>query len=62
MRDKMNRVRGDEKEMPDRGTSTGVTDTYGATLGEDAINRRGSVPADSDPIDRTKGVENIMKG
>lgn len=29
--------------MPDRGTSTGVTDTYGADLSQGADNRQGSI-------------------
>jgi hypothetical protein len=31
-------LQGDTKPMPDRGTSTGVTDTYGADIGQDATN------------------------
>jgi hypothetical protein len=34
-----NKVRGDESRIPDRGTRTGVQDTYGADLSEDATNR-----------------------
>ena len=37
--DSNSRVRGDESKLPDRGTRTGVTDTYGADLSEDAKNR-----------------------
>lgn len=37
-------VRGDDRPMKDRGTSSGVTDTYGADLGADATNRLGEVP------------------
>lgn len=29
---------GDKKPMPDKGTSTGVTDTYGADIGVDSTN------------------------
>jgi hypothetical protein len=36
-------LQGDSKEMPDRGTSTGVSDTYGADLGQSATNREGSI-------------------
>lgn len=32
-------LQGDDKSMPDRGTSTGVTDTYGADLSQGADNR-----------------------
>ncbi len=32
-------LQGDDKPMPDRGTSTGVTDTYGADLSQGADNR-----------------------
>jgi hypothetical protein len=46
-------VQGDDRELPDRGTSTGVTDTYGADLSVDATNRRGSITnaTKSDPPD-----------
>lgn len=36
-------VRGDSTSLPDRGTSTGLSDTYGADVGVDAINRQGSM-------------------
>lgn len=36
-------LRGDNKAMPNRGSSTGVTDTYGADLGPNATNRKGSI-------------------
>lgn len=36
-------LQGDTKEMRDRGTGTGVTDTYGADLSGDSINRLGSM-------------------
>lgn len=38
---------GDYKPMPDRGTGTGVTDTYGADLGVDSTNRIGSIRSTS---------------
>lgn len=48
-------VRGDSKEVPDRGTSTGVTDTYGAELGGDATNSSGRLTGTrSDPVDQCK--------
>lgn len=42
-------IQGDTKAMPDRGISTGVTDTYGADLS--GVNRIGSMgnAAKSDP-------------
>jgi hypothetical protein len=36
-------LQGDTKPMPDRGTTTGVTDTYGADVSQDATNRIGSI-------------------
>lgn len=36
-------LEGDSKAMPDRGTGTGVTDTYGADLSLTARNRKGSI-------------------
>ena len=46
-------LRGDDKAMPDRGTSTGVTDTYGADLSQSAKNRKGRISGStgSDPAD-----------
>ena len=42
-------LQGDTKAMPDRGTSTGVTDTYGANLsGNNRIGGMGNA-AKSDP-------------
>lgn len=35
----MGELSGDKKPMPDKGTSTGVTDTYGADLSVDATNK-----------------------
>lgn len=37
------KLQGDTKPMPDRGTGSGVTDTYGADIGVDSTNRQGSV-------------------
>jgi hypothetical protein len=37
------KVQGDETAMPNKGTGTGVTDTYGADLSQDATNREGSI-------------------
>lgn len=36
-------LQGDAGKLPDRGTETGVTDTYGADLGQNATNRMGSI-------------------
>lgn len=40
-------LQGDTRSMPDRGTSSGVSDTYGADLGQDATNREGSITSTS---------------
>lgn len=47
------KLRGDDKAMPDRGTGTGVTDTYGADLSPQAQNRKGKITGatGSDPAD-----------
>ena len=44
-------LQGDTKAMPNQGTGTGVTDTYGADLSPSATNQRGSIhsAAKSDP-------------
>lgn len=36
-------LEGDDKPFRERGTGTGVTDTYGADLGPDATNGMGSI-------------------
>jgi hypothetical protein len=36
-------LQGDTKPMPDRGTSTGLTDTYGAQTNLNATNRIGGM-------------------
>lgn len=36
-------MQGDSKAMPDRGTGTGVEDSYGASLDGSAINSKGSI-------------------
>lgn len=43
---------GDNRSYPNRGVSTGVTDTYGADLG--GLNRQGSIASatGSDPMDQ----------
>lgn len=40
-------LQGDTKPMPDRGTETGVSDTYEADLGQSATNRIGSITGDT---------------
>lgn len=52
-------VQGDSRPMPDRGVSTGVTDTYEADLSGDAINRMGGMgrAAKSDPADECMSGE-----
>lgn len=40
-------LQGDDKPMPDQGTGTGVTDTYGADLSQSADNRIGSIVGSS---------------
>jgi hypothetical protein len=40
-------LQGDTKAMPDRGTSTGVTDSYGADLSQTATNSQGSIKGDT---------------
>lgn len=36
-------VKGDTKSMPDAGTSTGLTDTYGASVDQEATNAEGKI-------------------
>ena len=36
-------LQGDTKPMPNQGTATGVTDTYGADLSQSADNRIGTI-------------------
>lgn len=36
-------LQGDSKAMPDRGTRTGVTDTYGADVSQSATNKHGGM-------------------
>ncbi len=36
-------LQGDDKPMPNKGTETGVTETYGADLGQNADNRVGAI-------------------
>lgn len=57
-------LRGDDKNMPDRGTKTGVTDTYGADLSLMAINRIGGISkfTQSDMIDETDNDDGSDRG
>lgn len=34
---------GDSGDMPNRGSDTGVTDTYGADIGQSSTNERGQI-------------------
>lgn len=36
-------LQGDTSAMPNKGTGTAVTDTYGADIGVDSTNRQGSI-------------------
>lgn len=47
-------LQGDSKSIPDRGTGTGVTDTYGADLSQGATNRSGGMgrATKSDPAEK----------
>ena len=55
-------LQGDSRAMPDRGISTGVTDSYGANLSTDATNRQGSMGANSDPMDECCASEQKSRG
>lgn len=46
-------LQGDPTPMPNKGTETGVTDTYGADLSQGATNRQGGIDhaTRSDPKD-----------
>ncbi len=46
------KLQGDDKPMPNQGTSTGVTDTYGADLSQGADNRIGSIVRSSKSDDK----------
>jgi hypothetical protein len=55
-------VQGDDKAMPDRGTSTGFNgDTYGADTSQSAINRQGGISGacKSDAPDTEPGCNNL---
>lgn len=46
-------LRGDTSDLPNRGTKTGVTDTYGADLGQSAKNQKGKISGTgSDPAEK----------
>lgn len=52
-------LQGDTKSMPDRGTGSGVSDTYGADVSQGATNREGSIKGAtrSHPHDRNMPVD-----
>ena len=56
-------VRGDEKNIPDAGAKTGVTDTYGSNL-DAGYDKMGGIGGStkSDPIEQSKSKCNDMKG
>ena len=56
-------LQGDDGEMPDRGTGTGLNgDTYGASLDQNATNSRGGLggATKSDPWDRCKSTDQTL--
>ncbi|MCU0689771.1 MAG: hypothetical protein MUF54_00080 [Polyangiaceae bacterium] len=55
-------LRGDTKSLPDRGTGTGVTDSYGASLDMGATNRKGRIAAGSDPMMEDMHAHEQMTG
>ncbi len=52
-------LRGDDKALPDRGSRTGVTDTYGADLSPGAQNKLGGIAGStkSNPADQCVNKE-----
>lgn len=52
-------LRGDDKSLPNRGSGTGVTDSYGADLSPGAKNRMGSITGatKSSPVDQCVNKE-----
>ncbi|THF55918.1 hypothetical protein [Pseudothauera rhizosphaerae] len=50
-------LQGDNRPMPNRGTGTGVGDTYGADISPDATNREGGFKGRSHPVDRDMPVD-----
>lgn len=52
-------LQGDDKPMPDRGTGTNVTDTYGADISLTARNRKGRMGdcTASDPAEMEKSAQ-----
>jgi hypothetical protein len=58
------KLQGDTKPMPDRGHSTGVTDTYGADLSGDACNCMGGIgsASKSDKPQQTNNINPVIGG
>jgi hypothetical protein len=57
-------IQGNTKDLPDRGTSTGLNgDTYGADIGADATNRVGRMTdcTKSDPAEMDKATSKGLK-
>ena len=52
MKEQNDTVRGDNRPLPDKGTGTGVTDTYGSDISRDSTNRIRGMTSDtqSDPV------------
>lgn len=57
-------IQGDARVIPDRGISTGVTDSYGADLSGDATNGQGSIgsASKSDKMDKCCTSDQKMGG
>ncbi len=45
-------MRGDESGVSSKGSTTGVSDTYGASVQPGATNRKGKIDGSSDPMDK----------
>lgn len=52
-------IRGDTADLPNKGTGTNVTDTYGADLGSEATNSKGGISGatKSNPEDQSFNKE-----
>lgn len=49
-------LQGDSSPIPNKGTGTGVTDTYGADIGPSATNRLGSMGSATDSDSRYDNI------
>lgn len=49
-------LQGDTKPMPNRGSGSGVTDTYGASVDQNSTNAKGGISGatGSDPMEQCK--------